>query len=58
MLQALWQEGGYTYLDVRPQIEWDDIGHVRVQPGAPVVNVPIKHSVRKYNAEKKGKVCS
>ena len=55
-MQALWQDGGYTYLDVRPKIEWDDIGHVRPAPGAKVVNVPIKHSKRVFDAKTRKKV--
>lgn len=55
-VQALWQEGGYTYLDVRPKLEWDDIGHVRPAPGGKVVNVPIKHSKRVFDAKTRKKV--
>lgn len=37
--------------DVRPKLDWEDIGHVK---GA--VNIPLKHSKRVYNSEKKMKV--
>ena len=30
ILQALFSDGGYTYLDVRPQIEFEDLGKVKV----------------------------
>ncbi len=30
--QVLFSEGGYTYLDVRPALEFEDIGKVVVRP--------------------------
>ena len=50
-LQALFSAGGYTYLDVRPKLEFEDLGKV-----VGSVNVPIVNSVRKYDPEQKKKV--
>lgn len=50
-MQALYSDGGYTYLDVRPKLEVDDIGKVKGS-----VNVPMANSVRKYDPEQRKKV--
>mmetsp|Transcript_948 Transcript_948/g.2896 ORF Transcript_948/g.2896 Transcript_948/m.2896 type:complete len:272 (-) Transcript_948:843-1658(-) len=49
--RALYSDGGYTYLDVRPKLEVDDIGKVKGS-----VNVPMANSVRKYDPEQRKKV--
>lgn len=49
--RTLFSDGGYTYLDVRPKVECEDLGKVRG-----CVNIPIVNSVRKYNAEQGKKV--
>ena len=50
-VQALFSDGGYTYLDVRPKLEVDDIGKVKGS-----VNVPMANSARKYDPEQRKKV--
>lgn len=49
--RVLFSAGGYTYLDVRPKIEYEDVGRV-----VGSVNIPIVNSVRKYDPEQKKKV--
>jgi rhodanese-related sulfurtransferase len=49
--RVLFSEGGYTYLDVRPALENEDIGKVKGS-----VNIPIVNSTRKYDPEQKKKV--
>jgi len=44
-LQVLFTEGGYTYLDVRPEYELDEAGKVRN-----CVNVPVYTAENKYDA--------
>lgn len=50
-LQALFSNFGYTYLDVRPKLELEEVGKVKG-----CVNVPIMHAIRKYSSEKQKKV--
>jgi hypothetical protein len=50
-MQALFSNLGYTYLDVRPSIELEEVGKVRGS-----VNIGIKNAKRKYNTEKGKKV--
>ncbi|CAM6124578.1 unnamed protein product [Calypogeia fissa] len=49
--RVLFTELGYTYVDVRPSVEVDEIGKV---PGS--INIPIKLGQKKYDAELKKKV--
>ena len=51
MWQALFSDGGYVYLDVRPKLEYDEAGKV---PGS--VNIPIVNSERKWDPEQQKKV--
>lgn len=48
--RVLFSEGGYTYLDVRPALEFEDIGKV-----VGSVNIPLYVSTRKYDTEAKKK---
>jgi hypothetical protein len=48
--RALFSSGGYTYLDVRPELELQEVGKVKG-----CVNVPIAHSKFAYDAEKREK---
>ena len=50
-LQALFSNFGYTYLDVRPSLELEEVGKVKGS-----VNVPIVNASRKYSSEKQKKV--
>lgn len=50
-MQALFSTFGYTYLDVRPSLELEEVGKVKGS-----VNVPIVHAKRKYSSEKQKKV--
>lgn len=50
-LQVLFSELGYTYLDVRPELELDAVGKVRGS-----INVPIMNAKWRYDTEKKEKV--
>lgn len=47
----LYSEDGYTYLDVRPELEVQEVGKVKGS-----VNIPIMHATRKYDPEQKKKV--
>ncbi|KAK9838750.1 hypothetical protein WJX74_002624 [Apatococcus lobatus] len=49
--RALFSEGGYVYLDVRPQLEYEEAGKV---PGS--VNIPVVNSKRKWDPEQNKKV--
>lgn len=49
--QVLYSEDGYTYLDVRPELEVQEVGKVKNS-----VNIPIMHATRKYDPEQKKKV--
>lgn len=49
--RALFSDGGYTYLDVRPALENEEIGKIKGS-----VNIPIVNSVRKYDPEQGKKV--
>ena len=49
--QVLYSEDGYTYLDVRPELEVQEVGKVKGS-----VNIPIMHATRKYDPEQKKKV--
>lgn len=42
--RVLFSDGGYTYLDVRPQLEYEEAGRVKGS-----VNIPIKFSKRVYD---------
>ena len=50
-MQALFSNLGYTYLDVRPSLELEEVGKVRGS-----VNIPIRHAKRKYSTEKGKKI--
>lgn len=52
-MQVLFSEDGYTYLDVRPTLELDEVGKVKGS-----VNIPLYNSVRKFNSETRQKVNS
>jgi rhodanese-related sulfurtransferase len=45
--RALFSSLGYTYLDVRPSLELEEVGKVRGS-----VNIGIAHAQRKWNSEK------
>ena len=49
--QVLYSEDGYTYLDVRPELEVQEVGKVKGS-----VNIPIMNATRKYDPEQKKKV--
>ncbi len=49
--QALFSDAGYTYLDVRPALEYEDVGRVKGS-----VNIPIMNSKKVYDPEQKKKV--
>ena len=49
--QALIEKGGYRYLDVRPKVEYEDIGRV-----IPSLNIPKMNGQKKWSAKKKRKV--
>ncbi|KAK9816815.1 hypothetical protein WJX72_005336 [[Myrmecia] bisecta] len=49
--RALFSSLGYTYLDVRPALEYEEVGRVKGS-----VNIPIKISKRVWNSEQKKKV--
>lgn len=49
--RVLFTEGGYKYLDVRPELEIDSVGGVRGRVGVPVMNAKWE-----YNTEKKKKI--
>jgi len=49
--RALFSNLGYTYLDVRPSIELEEVGKVRGS-----VNIGIKNARRKYSTEKGKKI--
>lgn len=49
--RILFTEGGYKYLDVRPELELDAVGKVKG-----CINVPLFNSVSKYDPEQKKKV--
>ncbi|KAK9808139.1 hypothetical protein WJX73_001091 [Symbiochloris irregularis] len=51
--RALVSNGGYTYLDVRPTIELDQVGKVN---GVKMVNIPVMNGGAKWSSEKKKKV--
>lgn len=47
----LYSEDGYTYLDVRPALEYEDVGRVKGS-----VNIPMMIAKRVYDPEQKKKV--
>ena len=49
--QVLYSEDGYTYLDVRPELEVQEVGKVKGS-----VNISIMNATRKYDPEQKKKV--
>ena len=49
--QALFSTFGYTYLDVRPSLELEEVGKVKGS-----VNIPLVNASRKYSSEKQKKV--
>ena len=51
VVQALYEKGGYAYLDVRPKVEYEDVGRV-----AGSVNIPVMNGQKKWSSEKKKKV--
>lgn len=51
LLQALVSNGGYRYLDVRPKIEYDDVGKVIGS-----LNIPVKNGTKRWSSEKQRKV--
>lgn len=51
--RVLFSDGGYTYMDVRPTVECDDVGKIRG-----CVNVPIVNVTRKYDSSQGKKVSS
>ena len=50
MLQVLYSEAGYKYVDVRPAFEFDDAGHCKQ-----AINVPVMNLERKWSPEEKKK---
>lgn len=50
-MQTLFSDLGYTYLDVRPALELEEVGKVKGS-----VNVPIAHASRRYDSEQQKKV--
>eukprot|EP00884_Botryococcus_braunii_P010219 jgi/Botrbrau1/19199/Bobra.0077s0102.1 len=48
--RVLFSEDGYTYLDVRPALELEEVGKVKDS-----VNIPLYNSVRKFNSETRQK---
>lgn len=50
-MQALVSDGQYKYLDVRPQIEFEDVGKVTGS-----INVPIMYGRKKWSSKKQKKV--
>jgi hypothetical protein len=49
-LQALYSNGGYTYLDVRTQLEVEEVGKIKDS-----VNIPMMLASRKYDPETREK---
>lgn len=49
-VQALVSSLGYTYLDVRPALELEEVGKVKES-----VNIPIVNAKRKYDSETRKK---
>jgi len=49
--RILFTEGGYKYLDVRPELELDAVGKVKN-----CINVPLYNATSKYDPEQKKKV--
>jgi 2,4-dienoyl-CoA reductase-like NADH-dependent reductase (Old Yellow Enzyme family) len=49
-LQALYSNGGYTYLDVRTQLEVEEVGKIKDS-----VNIPLMLASRKYDPETREK---
>lgn len=49
--QVLFSEGGYTYLDVRPALEYEDVGKVKGS-----VNIPIKTSKKVFDPETRKRI--
>ncbi|KAK9902888.1 hypothetical protein WJX75_009856 [Coccomyxa subellipsoidea] len=49
--RVLYSEDGYTYLDVRPALEYEDVGRVKGS-----VNIPMMIAKRVYDPEQKKKV--
>ena len=50
-VQGLISEDGYTYLDVRPRLEYEEAGRVKGS-----VNIPIMNARRVWDPELKKKV--
>lgn len=53
VVQALVSNGGYTYLDVRPAIELEQVGKVN---GVNMVNIPVMNGGSRWSSEKRKKV--
>ena len=51
VVQVLFSEDGYTYLDVRPALEYEQAGRVKGS-----VNIPIVNAKRVWDPEQKKKV--
>lgn len=49
--RALFSNLGYTYLDVRPALELEEVGKVKGS-----VNIPLMHAQRKYSSEQHKKI--
>ena len=49
--QVLFSEEGYAYLDVRPTLEYEEVGRVKGS-----VNIPMVNLKRVYDPEQKKKV--
>ena len=50
-MQVLYSEEGYTYLDVRPKLEYEEVGRVKGS-----VNIPLVNLRRVWDPEQKKKV--
>jgi len=53
VLQVLFSEAGYKYIDVRPAFEFDDAGHCKQ-----AINVPVMNLERKWSPEEQKKARS
>ena len=53
MLQVLFSEAGYKYIDVRPAFEFDDAGHCKQ-----AINIPVMNLERKWSPEEQKKARS
>ena len=50
-MQVLYSEEGYTYLDVRPKLEFEEVGRVKGS-----VNIPLVNLRRVWDPEQKKKI--